>query len=67
MNQVHFLHSVSLPLQLRRGLRFAISPLRRRNGCRVVIKEKKMRIAETAAVGLIAVAAQILIAATVLI
>jgi hypothetical protein len=45
-----------------------ISPLRRRNGCRVCISRKIiMRIAETAAVGLIAVAAQILIAATVLI
>jgi len=32
----------------------------------VVTKEKTMRIAETAAVGLIAVAAQILVAATVL-
>jgi hypothetical protein len=44
-----------------------ISPVRRRNGCRICISRKNdMRIAETAAVGLIAVAAQILIAATVL-
>jgi hypothetical protein len=40
--------------------------LRQRNGCRVVTKEEDMRIAETAAIGLMAIAAEILIAATVL-
>jgi hypothetical protein len=39
--------------------------LRRRNGRRST-RSKKMRFAETAAAGLVAVAAQILIAATVL-
>jgi hypothetical protein len=46
----------------------ATCPLRRRYGCRVRLrpKEIEMRIAETAAVSLVAIAAQILIVATVL-
>ncbi|HMC91044.1 MAG TPA: hypothetical protein VKI45_01165 [Allosphingosinicella sp.] len=62
------LHSLSLPLQLRNGPAAPIELLRQRYGCRFVQVQRKqeMRIAETAAVSLVAIAAQILIVATVL-
>jgi hypothetical protein len=62
------LHPLSLPLQLRITTPSAMCPLRRRYGCRFVQDQRKieMRIAETAAVSLVAIAAQILIVATVL-
>jgi sarcosine oxidase delta subunit len=43
----------------------AISHWRRRNGCRAVL-ELKMRMFETATVGVVALAAQILVVATVM-
>jgi hypothetical protein len=64
VKQVHFLHLLCLSLQLRIA-RPVARWVRERNGSRKN-KEDDMRIIEAAAVGVVAIATQILVVATVL-